>query len=173
MAIRFYGEVCIIPYYAGFGMYVGMSSGVDYDWDNEKALSDYIKKNVEEEVYELGVDELPEGIHDIRGNIYNEPPRVFVRVYGKGDYDYFGIDYIEHEKDDYINSLLERLEYELDEGQIQRIREALKKWEDEDFIPGEELIVKTTENATQDKKVIYEVRMAMCKDTPGRHVCYI
>ncbi len=44
-----------------------------------------------DQVYELGFEELPEGVDDIRGRIHGEPPRVFVRVDPDGLPNYFGV----------------------------------------------------------------------------------
>jgi hypothetical protein len=44
-----------------------------------------------ERLYELGVDELPNDIGDIRGRIYGAPARVFAWLDEKGDAHYSGI----------------------------------------------------------------------------------
>lgn len=47
-------------------------------WDNEGDLVGAMRGNVvPADLYELGADELPDGIEDIRGRIQNEPARVF------------------------------------------------------------------------------------------------
>ncbi len=43
--------------------------------------------------YEIGEDELPSEIDDIRGLIHNEPPRVFGYVDDQGITRYFGLSY--------------------------------------------------------------------------------
>jgi hypothetical protein len=50
------------------------------------------------EVIELGLDELPEGVDDIRGLIQNEPERVFALVSEDGHI-YFGLNCAEAAKD--------------------------------------------------------------------------
>jgi hypothetical protein len=43
------------------------------------------------DVYELGVDDLPEGVEDIRGNIHDEPDAVYAVVEENSNVAYFGI----------------------------------------------------------------------------------
>ena len=49
-----------------------------------------IFSKIDGDVYELGVDILPEGVEDIRGKIHNKPDRVFAVKDGSEVY-YFGI----------------------------------------------------------------------------------
>lgn len=74
---------------AGFGEYQrGEANGEA--WDDLHALIFAMRENCGGEIYQLGVDTLPEGIDDIRGSIQNEPDHVFVVVIG--DYTgYIGI----------------------------------------------------------------------------------
>lgn len=74
-----YYEVSIIPASGGFG-----------EWQtqpiNGEGWADYSDLEMEMrtagELYELGVDELPDGVQDIRGRIHNEPSHVFAIVDG-------------------------------------------------------------------------------------------
>lgn len=59
-------------------------------WADVDDLIDNIRNNGNE-VYELGVDVLPDDIDDIRGLIHDQPARVFVEV-GDGYFGYFGFD---------------------------------------------------------------------------------
>lgn len=67
----------------GFGQWqAGEYNGSE--WEFEEDLISAMYQSVP--MFELGVDELPEGLEDIRGNIINEPDRVF------GYFDTFGED---------------------------------------------------------------------------------
>jgi hypothetical protein len=68
-------EVIITPRHDGFGAY--RTVVCDVGWEVEQDLLDDIGYSGAFTVFELGVDELPEGLDDIRGKIYNEPERVF------------------------------------------------------------------------------------------------
>jgi hypothetical protein len=58
-------------------------------WDDEGDLLDAMRDGIAPaDLYELGVDELPEGIEDIRGRIQNEPARVFGWLDEEGDAQY-------------------------------------------------------------------------------------
>lgn len=48
------------------------------------------QREIGSNIYELGVDELPDKIDDIRGSIQHEPDRVFVTVSDDG-VDYWGL----------------------------------------------------------------------------------
>lgn len=91
-----YYEVTIKPHYAGFGMWQASTEkpGDDNLWDDVNDLLSECTSNVGP-LYELGVDDLPDGLEDIRGSIYNEPDRVFgyfVRdSQGESEGYYFGI----------------------------------------------------------------------------------
>lgn len=75
----YYAEVGIRPHYAGFGEYNrDPNAGDPYPGDAEDLLIEIRNSLMEgEELYELGVDELPDAVKDIRGLIHNEPERVF------------------------------------------------------------------------------------------------
>jgi len=61
-------------------------------WDDEGDLLEAMRNGVAPaDLYELGVDELPEGIQDIRGLIQNEPARLFGWLDERGDAHYAGI----------------------------------------------------------------------------------
>lgn len=69
-----YMEHTIHPSHSGFGMWqVGEGGPLHED---AMALRDSIVENVGG-IWELGVDELPKSMEDIRGSIYNQPDRVF------------------------------------------------------------------------------------------------
>jgi hypothetical protein len=61
--------------HSGFNMWEAGEYGEG--WDDENDLVNEIYQNIHEEIFELGVDELPEGMEDIRGRINGEPDRVF------------------------------------------------------------------------------------------------
>lgn len=88
-----YTECTIQPASGGFGEY-DVTRGDT--WDDETALFDAIIANEHDGIAELGVDDLPEGIEDIRGRIHNEPSRVFASLrHFDLEYEaptYFGID---------------------------------------------------------------------------------
>jgi hypothetical protein len=68
-------------HHAGFGMWdTTISDGEPYEDASDLLHEIYHESFGGEEVYELGVDELPDGIADIRGTIYNQPERVFVHL---------------------------------------------------------------------------------------------
>ena len=59
--------------------------------DKSKAKeSAAIFSKIDGDVYELGVDILPQGVEDIRGKIHNKPERVFAVKDGSEIY-YFGL----------------------------------------------------------------------------------
>lgn len=72
-----YHVVTIAPHYAGFGMW--QASPADSDLYDK---STYLEQSASPTttIYELGDDELPEGVADIRGSIYDEPAIVFAIV---------------------------------------------------------------------------------------------
>jgi hypothetical protein len=71
-----YYEVVITPAHGGFGAYETSLDLTGDAWEDENDLVSEMRNN-EPELVELGVDELPEGVDDIRGRIHNEPYRVF------------------------------------------------------------------------------------------------
>ncbi len=70
-----YDIVSIVPANGGFGEWqvTGAHTGDPID------LGDF-KSDAEGKVYELGKDQLPEGVEDIRGAIQNQPDVVFAVV---------------------------------------------------------------------------------------------
>lgn len=63
-------------------------------WADEEDLLSAIRNNISADVFELGRDELPEGLEDIRGRIRGQPARVFGYVeedHGELRATYFGI----------------------------------------------------------------------------------
>ncbi len=83
-------EVVIKKSSGGFGEYEVGDLGDAYA--DESDLEKMMRDELGGAMYELGVDELPEGIEDIRGRIHHQPARVFVAIFHpEGDYVYFGI----------------------------------------------------------------------------------
>ena len=72
--IKQYVAVSIQPASGGFGEY-DVLSDTSEPYDSESDLLDAMSENLE--LYELGVDALPDGMDDIRGCIHNQPERVF------------------------------------------------------------------------------------------------
>ncbi len=63
-------------------------------WEAEIDFSQTIvddQEVISDDVYELGVDELPPGVEDIQGNVFNEPLRLFWLQQGDQEW-YFGLD---------------------------------------------------------------------------------
>lgn len=84
-----YKECVISPHHSGFEMFqCGEYNGPE--WANENDLINEMRNN-EFELYELGVDDLPTNIVDIRGSIYNEPNRIFGYIDHQGITRYVGI----------------------------------------------------------------------------------
>jgi subtilisin family serine protease len=62
--------------------------------DNQDALISDLKNQYAQlgyDVYELGIDTLPENVPDIRGKVSYEPDRIFVVVVGQDDFHFFGV----------------------------------------------------------------------------------
>lgn len=93
--MTYYKETTIRPAHSGFGMY---QTG-EFNGDRYADLSDLIGEAISNvgEVFELGVDELPDGVEDIRGQIYNQPKYVFAYM-DCGEVAYFGVDTFEEEE---------------------------------------------------------------------------
>lgn len=72
-------EVTISASASGFGQFqtnpINGEGWVDAS-DLQSAMADGVGGNL----YELGVDDLPDGVEDIRGSIANEPERVFAVI---------------------------------------------------------------------------------------------
>ena len=107
MAIK-YREISIKAHHSGFGMYEAENpNSAEGDlYAYEEDLLSEISRNLGVEIYPLDEPEqLPTDIEDIRGNIYNEPDRVFAYRDSQGFYDengnatesinYFGISEVE------------------------------------------------------------------------------
>jgi hypothetical protein len=73
-------EVTIQPAHSGFGIWKADLADVSYEWEYEDDLIAEIR-GPEWDLFELGVDALPEGVEDIRGLIQDEPDRVFAIVW--------------------------------------------------------------------------------------------
>ena len=88
-----YQEVTVTPHHAGFGEWqVGEGGEL---WVDTEDLLNAIREaicttNQGGDIYELGSDELPASVEDIRGRIHNEPARIFAAVI-EGEVTYFGI----------------------------------------------------------------------------------
>lgn len=81
----------------GFGMWQP-NEGASFVGDADSLLN-IIRENLNG-FFELGEDDLPEGMDDIRGSIYNQPQRIFGYFDNESPDDepfYFGIDEIEVE----------------------------------------------------------------------------
>lgn len=74
-----YKEIAIDTHSAGFGMYQAGEANGDA-WECINDLLQDMRDHCGSELYELGVDALPQGAKDIRGRIYNEPARVFAFI---------------------------------------------------------------------------------------------
>jgi hypothetical protein len=86
-----FSEVRIKPANGGFGMWQAEFGGGD-QWGDESDLLSAMRGGIDGTLLELGVDMLPEGVVDIRGNIYNEPSRVFAIIDTDGELEgYTGI----------------------------------------------------------------------------------
>ena len=71
-----YHEVTIRPATGGFGEFEANIYDVGDGWVDEYDLRSEMASNVDE-LIELGVDEAPEGVEDIRGRIRNAPDAIF------------------------------------------------------------------------------------------------
>jgi hypothetical protein len=71
-----YYETTITPCASGFGEYQQNYPNGE-GWELEADLVTEMFSN-EPELLELGTDELPDGIEDIRGRIHNQAGRIFV-----------------------------------------------------------------------------------------------
>jgi hypothetical protein len=87
-----WAEVPIKPHYAGFGMWQADRNAAEYEWDDAETLIQEIRSNINAEIYELGKDELPPEIEDIRGSVYEEPDRILAYVDEDGHVWYIGVD---------------------------------------------------------------------------------
>lgn len=85
-------ESVIRPASGGFGEWTVDES--DEGWDDKRDLLDAIRESVVGaggQVFELGSDDLPEGVQDIRGSIHNEPEVVLAIVHSDGQVTYLGV----------------------------------------------------------------------------------
>lgn len=94
-------EQTIQPHHAGFGQYQ-QSGELGEGWTMDSDLLQEIASNIESEVFELGHDDLPAGMEDIRGLIQGGIRAVSERVFGylaeDGSATYFAI--VETEESD-------------------------------------------------------------------------
>jgi hypothetical protein len=103
-----WAEVPIKPHHAGFGMWQADRTAAEYEWDDAETLIQEIRSNISAEVYELGKDELPPEVEDIRGSVYEEPDRILAYVDGDGHVWYVGVDSrVNHTDDERFVVLLE------------------------------------------------------------------
>lgn len=74
-------DALIRPCPSGFGEFEQCAADLGDGWEDEDDLLAECRANIEaegvSELYELGVDELPEGLEDIRGRIRNQDGRIF------------------------------------------------------------------------------------------------
>lgn len=82
-------EVSIKSANGGFGMYEANHNDIGDKWASLYDLEDECRNNVGD-IYQLGRDDLPNGMTDIRGNIANEPKFVYGFIMDSEVY-YFGI----------------------------------------------------------------------------------
>jgi hypothetical protein len=78
-------SVGITPAHSGFGMW-----DVCPNHGDVQTSADFFNE-IDSPFYELGKDDLPAEIEDIRGNIYDEPSRVFAVINPWG-VEYFGVE---------------------------------------------------------------------------------
>ena len=84
-----YQEIVIQPAHGGFGEYNCVPG--DFIWADKYDLLAEIASNIGQ-VWELGADELPDGLEDIRGRIHHEPQSVYGWLDEAGQAHYLGID---------------------------------------------------------------------------------
>ena len=85
-----YKECTILPATGGFGEYqAGEFNGEKFS--DAETLADALREGAGFELFELGKEELPEGLEDIRGRIHNQPERVFGGLDAQDVPHYFGI----------------------------------------------------------------------------------
>ena len=84
----------ITPASSGSGEYEAGAGGDLFETLAE-ALGDVDAVEIDDDA------ELPDGAEDIRGRIRNEPDRIFVICYGRGDVGYFGPRIVEDDTDHY------------------------------------------------------------------------
>lgn len=73
-----YHESLIKPASAGFGMWEQQLHDLGDGWSSEQDLiMEIYASDNDRELFELGKDDLPDGLEDIRGQIYNQKGRIF------------------------------------------------------------------------------------------------
>lgn len=87
--MKIYQECTITPHHGGFCMWEAGEYNGD-EWHDLTDLLGEIGNNVDE-YWVLGEDELPEGVEDIRGKIYNEPDIVIAVKDKWGNISYSGV----------------------------------------------------------------------------------
>ncbi len=93
---NYYVWCSVQPHHAGFGMYQSIPG--DGRWDDADFMLGEIGNSVDQ-VLELGVDDLPEDVEDIRGKIYNEPGRMFA-AHDTDGWFYFGVKELEYDEEE-------------------------------------------------------------------------
>jgi len=86
-----YYEATIKGSNGGFGEYDQQFFDFGEGWEDEQDLINECYQNVNGDLYELGVDELPDGLDDIRGSIHNQDGRIFGWLDDRGEPHYFAI----------------------------------------------------------------------------------
>lgn len=90
--VRSFADVSIAACSGGFGEYQCNRGDAGERWADIYDLKDEMRSNSgADEMFELGVDDLPPSVRDIRGAIHNEPDHVFAFVYDDGHVSYAGI----------------------------------------------------------------------------------
>ena len=85
-----YQTISIRPTSAGFGEYECTPDRGEIWADMDDLLQE--ARLSMGEIYELGIDSLPEGLEDIRGRIHEEPAKAYGVIDPDGSAHYFGID---------------------------------------------------------------------------------
>ena len=75
----------------GFSEWQTNPTSGEAGWEDDNDLEAEMRANCAGTLYELGVDDLPSQVEDIRGAIHEEPWRVFAAVYDDGSVSYHGI----------------------------------------------------------------------------------
>ena len=86
-----YYEVPINAAPMGFGEYQADRDGGDIYEEITDLLQSIYDSPLNQGVFELGVDDLPEEIEDIRGKVHNEPEYIYGYLDEQGITQYFGI----------------------------------------------------------------------------------
>lgn len=105
MKKTYFCEECIQPSDSTYGHWdashttYGTANDVEAGelFETAECLLDAVRAAGIWEFYEIGVDDLPDGLDDITGSIYNEPDRVFGYISDEDEAVYFGISSVDVE----------------------------------------------------------------------------